>query len=904
MILIRRVRERMAIKPRQAEPRFALTVAIFIVLGSLALNSEVLAGDLDKVVPFNIQAETLDKALLQFGAQAHVQISFASKNTRARIRSVKLVGSYTGLQVLTELLRGSGLGFVKRGNTVEIVPTGAKSSLDPKTISEAAGQTESAHPTESEDGRPQESHRQKKEESSVQLEEVLVTGTLISGTSPASPLIELSSQDIQASGVSTLGQLMQRLPDNFGGGANPGTLPVSTETDNTSNLSQGSSINLRGLGADSTLVLVNGHRMALSGEGSFVDISMIPVSAISRIEILTDGASATYGSDAIGGVANIILLKHFDGAESGIKYGGATDGGTRETQAFQLLGGSTQDSSAVFDYEYYDDGRLPASERPFSKADRPADLLPYERRNSIYSYGSHNFSNNVDGSLFSMMSFRDMDDHFNPALPGGALDFSASESQIDVGGSLRLHLPMRREIVISPEYSRNYVASDRITTLVTYHERDDFELGGVELKADGPITSLPGGDVDGAFGGNVRTESLRIARNVLAPVYLDTSRKITSAFGEIQVPLIGARQSIKGVEELRIDIAGRYDHYSDFGAAWVPKLGVIWRAYPSLTMRSTFGRSFKAPSFLELYGQSTSVTAYDPAVFGIRDPGSASGSSVVLEVNGSNPTLKPETATEWTFGPEWRLDGNGPVSAGADYFSIDFRNRIAYPTQSPFAPFVEYPEFEGVLNRAPTLGEVSSLLAIPNLFNFYGPLSPSAVTVIFDDRDQNISRTAVRGLDAHAKLNAQVGQGAMEFGVDGTYLLSFENQLTQQAPEVDSVNTIFNPLRLRIRSYVGIELGSLADTISLNYTGRYVNNTIAPPMNVGSWTTVDMSLTKRAGEWKGPLKGVEVGIDVLNLLNRAPPGVVSPALKDPIGFDPTNASPIGRFVSLEVRTKW
>ena len=71
----------------------------------------------------------------------------------------------------------------------------------------------------------------------------------------------------------------------------------------------GAGLNLRGLGQRATLVLVNGRRLAPSGAGSFVDVSLIPLSAVERVEILTDGASAIYGSDAVGGVVNFILRR-------------------------------------------------------------------------------------------------------------------------------------------------------------------------------------------------------------------------------------------------------------------------------------------------------------------------------------------------------------------------------------------------------------------------------------------------------------------------------------------------------------------------------------------------------------------------------------------------------------------
>src|SRR3546814_2275030 len=101
------------------------------------------------------------------------------------------------------------------------------------------------------------------------------------------------------------------------------------------NLTGGSALNLRGLGPDASLTLLNGRRMAYGGIAQAIDISAIPVEAVDRIDIVADGASAIYGSDAVGGVANVVLKRDFDGFALGARYGTATDGGlaTREYPA-------------------------------------------------------------------------------------------------------------------------------------------------------------------------------------------------------------------------------------------------------------------------------------------------------------------------------------------------------------------------------------------------------------------------------------------------------------------------------------------------------------------------------------------------------------------------------------------
>ncbi len=146
-------------------------------------------------------------------------------------------------------------------------------------------------------------------------EEVVITGSRIARASDfesPSPVITLSHESIEKSGYSNLQQLMERIPVN-GNGA------FSTRGNNQDSTANGAaSISLRGLGADATLVLVNGRRVAVSAFAenvttNFVDINSIPVAAIERVEVLKDGSSAVYGSDAVAGVINIVLRKDFPG---------------------------------------------------------------------------------------------------------------------------------------------------------------------------------------------------------------------------------------------------------------------------------------------------------------------------------------------------------------------------------------------------------------------------------------------------------------------------------------------------------------------------------------------------------------------------------------------------------------
>ena len=216
------------------------------------------------------------------------------------------------------------------------------------------------------------------EKDDLTLEEIIVTGSHIRGigVSVGSKVSIIDRAEIDRSGFATTQQAIQSLPQNFGGGPNEDTL-------STGNVTGGSGINLRGLGTEATLVLVNGRRVPVAGlGGDFFDVSMIPATAIERIEVLPDGASAIYGADAVAGVVNIILRDDYEGAETRARFGTVTKGGLQEYQLGQTFGKNWDSGNVLFSYEYYKRERLKQATRTYA-----AD-------SDLTSLGGDNFSDN------------------------------------------------------------------------------------------------------------------------------------------------------------------------------------------------------------------------------------------------------------------------------------------------------------------------------------------------------------------------------------------------------------------------------------------------------------------------------------------------------------------------------
>lgn len=247
------------------------------------------------------------------------------------------------------------------------------SNSPPNAVSTAQTDRSHAVPPHSPPAEYQPPITEKPEPENSDADTIVVTGTHIRGALAAGANVDIyDSKDIERSGYATVQEFISALPQNFQGGG--GSEDFSEGGLTGSNVLGGSSVNLRGLGSDSTLVLINGRRPPTSGlRSDFVDISTIPQTAIARIEILPDGASALYGSDAVGGVVNFILRKDFDGAETRLRYGLATDGNVDEVRVAQALGRSWEGGHFLVGYEFYRREHLKYTDRSFTST---FDLRP------------------------------------------------------------------------------------------------------------------------------------------------------------------------------------------------------------------------------------------------------------------------------------------------------------------------------------------------------------------------------------------------------------------------------------------------------------------------------------------------------------------------------------------------
>ena len=218
------------------------------------------------------------------------------------------------------------------------------------------------------------------EEADAELADVRVTGSRLNRppSELSGNLIVLDQDDIRASGELTLARVLRQLPQNV----NATNETYSSDFNGVDNKTGAASVNLRGLGSESTLILIDGRRVGYSGIlGGVTDISTIPLSMVERIEILLDGASAIYGSDAVGGVVNIITRKDYSGVEVDLNYGRPHKSGYDESRASASAGFAWEGGRATVAYEYFYDSGLDSSQR---------DSIILSSRSNILTTGQKN----------------------------------------------------------------------------------------------------------------------------------------------------------------------------------------------------------------------------------------------------------------------------------------------------------------------------------------------------------------------------------------------------------------------------------------------------------------------------------------------------------------------------------
>ena len=309
----------MATKPNSFK-RNCLALGIASAI-SIALPSATIAAEANSF-EINISKSPAAVALLELAEQSGAQIIF-SRDIGRDFTLSELKGEHTLNSALDEILAGSGLEYELLSDDSVVI----------KVKEGDQGEGASDDPDEEVD------------------EEVVVTGTRLKLNSSelSGNRVTLDREYIERSGEVTLPDLLRKLPQSTNNTVNV----FGSDLNGAHNLSGATAINLRGVGTNNTLVLVDGRRIGSHGLASGVsDISSIPLASVERIEVLLEGASAIYGSDAVGGVINIITRRDYESIDVSLDYSQPTAGSTNQMILSATGGFSWESGRARVGLEY------------------------------------------------------------------------------------------------------------------------------------------------------------------------------------------------------------------------------------------------------------------------------------------------------------------------------------------------------------------------------------------------------------------------------------------------------------------------------------------------------------------------------------------------------------------------
>jgi iron complex outermembrane receptor protein len=382
---------------------------------------------------------------------------------------------------------------------------------------------------------------------------------------------------------------------------------------------------------------------------------------------------------------------------------------------------------------------------------------------------------------------------------------------------------------------------------------------------------LPGGPLGLAVGVEYRRERLNDvpdvnaqSGNVLGQGITATSGKRTSeaAFAELRLPIL---------RQLEAQIAGRYDHYSDFGNSFVPKYGLKWTPAPQLAFRANWGRGFRAPTLPEI---SDSVATFFTTVIDPQDGVSRQISGVFA----GNPSLKAEKSKSTNIGIIFEPMRDASISV--DYYRIVWKNIVASES------------FQSIVNQS-----------CPN-----GPPCPDSPSVIRDPSNnnvivtvlsnyQNLSETTTSGFDIDLRYAVPTATwGKFGTRLNLVYVKSFKEEGVEYVGTNGGTNTI---PRMKYKASLDWDIGAWRSTASVNYikgwrqdllAATFFNPALDPrfqsgtyPVKTPSYATLDLySSYQLTRNWR-------VSANVLNVFDRLPPydpGFSSTSLYDFSQFDP------------------
>jgi outer membrane receptor protein involved in Fe transport len=874
-------------------------------------------------------------------------------------------------------------------------------------------------------------------------EQVLVTGSLIHGAAAVGvPVTAVSQLDFQEAGALTISDALKDVPSlnvQISGAGTPNSGGFITRPQNL--LIHGIQT---GAGAE-TLLLIDGIRYPGQGlNGCAIDPSIIPQLAVDRVDVLADGASATYGSDAVAGVINVVLKRGFVGAITQIYYGQSTDLGDAHVQATQLYGQKWDSGDVTVSYEYDHTAPVNGGKRSYLTFDftpwgldntTPISLSapgvvstgalvtnpqlkalgfaagngnlactncfsvprgqngvglnwttllanpgvknienPYTRGDLLGAQDRNGGTITFDQNLFDGISV--FADGFysnrrltqrvvpgaspalqqallavpvptiNPFYPVGApaglavsYDLALESPSVTHVGELseRYHFGFQDNLPYNWVGRVQYAMSEERDTANTTgmvnvnmvkaalgsvvpgipangntpaqasftkpanipylnlfcdptafacnspatlsyigafrNQGSTWQQHNFGLDFDGPVFDLPGGTLRAAVGASYISDHYNFTEfstfstfNTALPIFAPapSARNVYSLYGQLNVPIVGEANQIPLVQSLNLEVSGRYDHYNDVGSVTTPKLAATWNVADGLSLRGTWGKSFRAPSFTEetaiagtmvnpatvvsgavnnllslncpaVPGQPNAANAANPnSLNAYLNPTCSSNAALLspggIRVSGgagiaasirNGPAIQPERATNWDAGFSFAPTGFLPgLVLDATYYHIKISNLLAANTGG-----VNVNDPLATICTSPTPGCVYIVRANPNLpitdpanatfFNLTNALMQSpkslvdpsvlnTIQFINDAAISNLGWQLFSGIDFDARYDIDLADwGAWNVGVVGNYGIENKTEAVIGQPVIDNYGGSLYGGTLKYRARLG-----------------------------------------------------------------------------------------------------
>lgn len=840
--------------------------------------------------------------------------------------------------------------------------------------------------------------------------DIVVTGSLIRGVAAVgSPLLSIGAEDVKRIGAVNTNQILSQVPMI----TNAFNTVTATGTTTGTSTFRPNLRNISAAGGNTTLVLMDGHTMVGSGIlQTTPDAGFIPPGAIERVEVMADGGSSLYGSDAVGGIINMITRRKFDGIEAGVRYGGASDyragelsltGGTawptgsfmatlsarantillsedrgRPRQNLTSFGGRdfrvracAPGTIAANGTTYALPNRQPAT---FNLCDLTAlgTIAPKEEQYSGFMSFTQELSEIIEFNITGLAGYRDTTSRlaqigsnnlvinatnpfFSPVVAEASQTVSFNygsvlgsrleqRSQLWLGQvtpSLKFRLPGAWQINLLGNYGHSFskvnnpginsaaeAAAVRGPGLTTSTALNPYNLAltnpavianianwttfatnrqtftGLRVQGDGPLFSLPGGDVRVAIGAEYQRHTVKglllIGRNgdFGNASHERASRDIQSLFGEVLIPLVSEDNGIPLIRELKLDASLRYDGYSDVGDTINPKIGAHWEIFDGFSVRGNYGTSFNAPSLADTVGGVGRGIQVVPTT-NIRPGDSAANATrPTLVIAGGTATLQPQTADTWSVGADFKPTFLPGLELGGTYWNVSLEKTIGL---IPFTSATVYsiPGYSSLYILNPTLAQAQALSN--NLPVIAGATSLQALYgigndpyVIVDARRKNLGFLWVAGVDFHLAYRQDTSWGGLYGSLDGTRLVNRKSQAVVGAVTSDLL--LANLSKLSIAATVGGHVGNFRASATVRYTDGYAVTGLPRQTHVDSFAPVNLYFSY--GLEDVGLKEAEISLNIDNVFDTQPPFI------DQTGGIPTTTSTLGRFVALGVRMRF